>query len=242
MDFKYLDQYLEHRKETLPFLGATVSVGDETVYSRVYGNKNDNGDPYDEHTPLYIYSITKTFTTLCAMLLVERGLLRLLDPVSRYFPEFKEMKLRDGSIAKNPILIDHLFTMRAGFDYNLESPEIKAIQAEREFETQDIVKVLSSRPLLFEPGTAWTYSLCHDLLGALIEKITGMTLGQFMEQEIFAPLGMKETTFHPTEETLKIWQASFIATKVKSKSFGKLALIGLKVKSTKVVAQGLFLP
>ena len=228
MDFKYLDQYLEHRKETLPFLGATVSIGDETVYSRVYGNKNDNGDPYDEHTPLYIYSITKTFTTLCAMLLVERGLLRLLDHVSRYFPEFKEMKLRDGSIAKNPILIDHLFTMRAGFDYNLESPEIKAIQAEREFETQDIVKVLSSRPLLFEPGTAWTYSLCHDLLGALIEKITGMTLGQFMEQEIFAPLGMKETTFHPTEETLKNMASQFYCDKGEIKKFWKTCAYRLK--------------
>ena len=71
MDFKYLDQYLENRKERLPFLGATVSVGNETVYSRVLGNKNDQGELYDEHTPLFIYSITKTFTTLCGMLLIE---------------------------------------------------------------------------------------------------------------------------------------------------------------------------
>ena len=202
MDFKYLDEYLQKSKERVPFLGATVSIGDKMVYDCTLGNKNDAGEPYDLHTPLFIYSVTKTFTTLCAMLLVERGLLRLLDPVSKYFPEFKEMKLRDGSIAKKPLLIDHLFTMRAGFDYNLVSDEIKAIQADHEFETQDIVKVLSSRPLLFEPGTAWSYSLCHDLLGALIEKITGMSFGAFMEQEIFKPLGLKETTFHPTKEML----------------------------------------
>lgn len=202
MDFKYLDAYLKNEKEKVPFLGATVSIGDKIVYSKTMGEKNDAGESYDLHTPLFIYSVTKTFTTLCAMLLVERGLLRLLDPLSKYFPEFKEMKLRDGSIAKNPILIDDLFAMRAGFDYNLASPEIKAIQEDHEFETQDIVKVLSSRPLLFEPGTAWSYSLCHDLLGALIEKITGMSFGAFMEQEIFKPLGLKETTFHPTEETL----------------------------------------
>lgn len=228
MDFKYLDQYLENRKERLPFLGATVSVGNETVYSRVLGNKNDQGELYDEHTPLFIYSITKTFTTLCGMLLVERGLIRLLDPLSKYFPEFKEMKLRDGSIAKNPILVDHLFTMRAGFDYNLESPEIKAIQAQREFETQDIVTALSREPLLFEPGTAWRYSLCHDVLGALIEKVTKMTLGEFMEQEIFKPLGLKETTFHPTEETLAKMASQYYMDNGEIKKYYKTCAYRLK--------------
>ena len=228
MDFKYFDEYLHNAMTKVPFVGATVSIGDETVYNCTLGNKNEDGAPYDAHSPIFIYSVTKTFTTLCGMLLVERGLLRLLDPLHKYLPEFKEMKLRDGSIAKNPILVDHLFTMRAGFDYNLESAQIKEIQAEHEFETKDIITALSRTPLLFEPGTAWRYSLCHDLLGALIERITNMTLGEFMEQEIFKPLGMTKTTFHPTKEMLDEMANQYYYENHEIKKCGKTCVYRLK--------------
>lgn len=226
MEFKYLDEYLKNavarqpyrgaladaaewndyaKKHACgtPYCGAIVSMADKTVYSGFYSKKNERGEAFTEHTPLYIYSMTKTLTTLCGMLLVERGLMHLHDELALYLPEFRHMRLRDGSSAKNPILIDHLFSMRAGFDYELCAPEIEEIQRDHEFRTCDIVKALSKRPLLFEPGTAWRYSLCHDVLGALIEKISGVSLGEFMTENIFKPLGMTETTFHPTAKTIE---------------------------------------
>ena len=97
--------------------------------------------------------------------------------------------------AKNPITIRDLFTMSAGLDYALgDEPIKKALNAGKKT-TRELVRAMADKVLLFEPGTRYRYSLCHDVLGALVEVLSGKTLGEYMKENIFEPLGMKNTFF-----------------------------------------------
>lgn len=92
--------------------------------------------------------------------------------------------------------------MTAGFDYNLNSESVKKYQKETEgkFPTRMIAKALSEQPLGFEPGTRWNYSLCHDVLGAFIEVVSGMKFSEYLKKNIFEPLGMNDTGFERNEK------------------------------------------
>jgi CubicO group peptidase (beta-lactamase class C family) len=108
------------------------------------------------------------------------------------------VKCGDGvAPAKNPILIKHLFTMTAGFSYKLDSPQILLCKEETDGRcgTRELMRYLSKEPLLFEPGERWEYSLCHDVLAALVEVISGVTFGEYVKKNIFDPLGMNDSTF-----------------------------------------------
>lgn len=157
----------------------------------------------------WLYSTSKVITCTAAMRLVERGVISIDDPVSKYIPEYAEMKYinKDGEIVpcKKTMLVRDLFAMRGGLTYNLSSPSIKEALAnlKGDADTLTIVKAIAKEPLLFEPGTSYNYSLCHDVLGAVIEVASGMKFGEFLKKEIFEPLGMKDTGFYPTEEQKK---------------------------------------
>ena len=147
-----------------------------------------------------IYSCSKVITCTAAMLLYERGLYSLEDKLSDYMPEFAEMTVICGDTvkkAKNPILIKHLFEMTAGFSYNCASPELKRAFAETDGKcpTRETMRYLAKEPLLFEPGERWEYSLCHDVLAAFVEVISGEKFEDFVRKNIFEPLGMNNTTF-----------------------------------------------
>lgn len=154
----------------------------------------------------HIYSCTKLFTCVAAMQLWEKGLFSLEDRLSDYLPVFKEMtvKTEDGvRKAKNPILIKHLFEMTAGFNYNLQSPVLREYYetCDRRCPTVETVNQLAKQPLEFEPGEHWLYSLCHDVLGALVEVLSGQKLEEYAQEHIFDPLGMNNTEFlHPLED------------------------------------------
>ena len=154
-----------------------------------------------------IYSCSKLITCVAAMQLWEKGLFSLDDKLSDYIPEFKEMYVKtvDGvKKAEKPILITHLFEMTAGFSYE-ESEPIK--QAQRDTDgrcpTVETIKYLAQEPLLFEPGTRWEYSLCHDVLAAVVEVITGQRFSEYVEENIFKPLGMTESTFNLPKNELE---------------------------------------
>ena len=141
-------------------------------------------------------------------MLYEQGKFSLDDKLSDYFPEFSHMKVRvnedEIKEAESPILIRHLFSMMAGFSYDLELPALIKYREETNDEcpTSLFPAFLAKEPLMFEPGTSWRYSVCHDVIGALIEKWSGETFGQFLEKNIFTPLGMKDTHFFLPEEKL----------------------------------------
>ena len=147
-----------------------------------------------------IYSCSKVITCTAAMQLYERGLYSLEDKLSDYMPEFSEMTVmtEDGiKKAENPILIKHLFEMTAGFSYNCGSPELKRAFAETDGRcpTREVMKYLAKEPLLFEPGDRWEYSLCHDVLAAFVEVVSGEKFEEYVRKNIFEPLGMEKSTF-----------------------------------------------
>ncbi|NJP39833.1 beta-lactamase family protein [Oscillospiraceae bacterium HV4-5-C5C] len=152
-----------------------------------------------------LYSVSKVFTCTAALQLLEKGKYILTDPVSQYLPEFSHPKVQrvspDGTVslteASRPIRIMDLFTMSAGLDYDLNSAPIQTVKQATggRCPTQAVIRALAEKPLQFEPGTHWQYSLCHDVLGALIEVWSGQNLGDYMRQHIFDPLGLSDTGF-----------------------------------------------
>lgn len=154
-----------------------------------------------------IYSCSKVITCVVAMQLWERGLFSLEDKLSDYMPEFKEMKVKtDDGIkqAEKPILIRHLFEMTAGFSYDCDSEQIRKAFSETDGRcpTRETMKYLAKEPLLFEPGDRWEYSLCHDVLAALVEVVSGERFEAYVKKHIFDIAGMSRSTFMLPKEEL----------------------------------------
>lgn len=156
--------------------------------------------PMDGTERYYLYSCSKPITVTAAMMLWEEGKLGLDDRLSDYLPEFEHMNVRQGDQlrpAKQPILLWHLFNMCAGFNYDIASPAIRQAQADTQGRcpTREVMKYLATQPLDFEPGTHYQYSLCHDVLAAVVEVVSGEKFEAFVQKRIFDPLGMTQSTF-----------------------------------------------
>lgn len=153
-----------------------------------------------------IYSCSKVITCTAALQLWEKGLFSLEDRLSDYMPEFLHMKVRTPEgikDAQHPILIKHLFEMTAGFSYDLNTEQLVKCREETEGRcpTREVMKYLAKEPLLFEPGDRWEYSLCHDVLAALVEVVSGEKFEDYVKNHIFDMAGMKDSTFMlPQEE------------------------------------------
>ena len=146
----------------------------------------------------HIYSCSKLITCVAALQLWEKGLFSLEDPLSKFMPEFSHMtvKTEDGvRAAKNSIRIWNLFTMTAGFTYNLVPLREYAKQTGGVCDTVGAIRELAKQPLAYEPGESWLYSLAHDVLAALVELLSGQSFESYVQEHIFKPLGMKDTTF-----------------------------------------------
>lgn len=213
MNFKPLIEFLDNYVPMLGIPGSDTVVfrNHEEIFRHTTGYDDIQfGTPMRKDALYNMYSITKLSLATAAMQLIERGEIMLNDPLYAYFPEYRDVTVKDWKStgecdrvpAKSPILIKHLLTMTAGFNYNTR---VKAIQdAEREANgsptTLDIVSALAAEPLDFHPGESFRYSLCHDVMGGVIEVATGMKLGEYMKKYIFEPLGMNNTGFERTPE------------------------------------------
>ncbi len=164
-------------------------------YADLEGKKPLTGDErYD------IYSCSKILTCTAALQLWEQGKFQLKDKLSDYMPEFAQMtvKTENGIVpAQNPIRIEHLFTMTAGFSYDVNSAAVKACRKATagKCPTREFMKYLAKEPLLFEPGDQYKYSLCHDVLAALVEVLSGEKFEDYVTSHIFDPVGMKNSAF-----------------------------------------------
>jgi len=177
-----------------------------------------------------ICSMSKPITTAAVMLLYEEGDFTLNEPVSDFIPEFKNMKVLDppfpqdktsppGALvdAKRPITILHLLTHTSGLTYPWNPRLGKAYReagigtglVQEGLSTGDSVKKLAALPLLFQPGDTWEYSLSDDVLGYLVERVSGMPLDRFLEERIFKPLGMKDTYFFLPEDKVPRLAAAY---------------------------------
>lgn len=153
----------------------------------------------------WIYSCTKLLTITAALQLWEQGRIDLDDPVEKYLPEFGSMQVKnaDGLYpAKNAMTLRQLMTMTAGLNYDLNIPSILRIKEETQNKasTRQVIQALASAPLDFEPGSHFCYSLCHDVLGTVVEVASDMPLSMYIQKHVAEPLGIKGMTFHPTEK------------------------------------------
>ena len=196
----------------------SVSLGSETVFEDYAGYADlETKKPLGPDSIFRIYSMSKVITCAAALRLYERGEFLLNDPLYEYLPEFKKMKVcrynPSGGIsittAGKPILIKHLFTMTSGFTYGGDHMEtaraiskaLEKLSAKGDYNVRQMAGALAEEvPLAYEPGEHWQYGLSHDILGALIEAVSGKTFGRFLKDEIFDPLGMKDTFFRIPDE------------------------------------------
>ncbi len=153
---------------------------------------------------LNIYSCTKVSTVTAAMQLYEKGYFLLDDPISEFIPEYKEMYVKgaDGELTKatNSITMRHLLTHTSGLTYNLRTPEVKELMENGTLTTLDAAREWAKEPLYFEPGAKWSYSKAHDILGAVIEVISGKRFGDYVKDNIFTPIGITDISYHRTDE------------------------------------------
>lgn len=181
--------------------GLAIVYKGELIYRKDFGWRD-----YEQTCPaapddiFTLWSASKTITCTAAMQLVERGLISLDDELRRFIPEFGSMMIagKDGEPphpATKQITIKHLFTMTAGLDYDCHSDYIKEyVAANPNAGTLDIARnCFPKKPLLFEPGEDWNYSLCHDVLAAVVEAVSGMRYGEYLRKNIFEPLEMNNT-------------------------------------------------
>lgn len=160
------------------------------------------GVPITGNTIYGMYSMTKIVTCTAMMQLYEKNLWQLDDPVSHFLPEWAHMHVRDRD-AETPVTLKHLFTMTAGLNYDHGTPQMKQMERENpNYSTRDFAATLGSQPLDFEPGTHWQYSMCHEVLAAIIEVLSGERVGDHMRHHIFEPLGMTDSSFTVPEEKL----------------------------------------
>ena len=174
----------------------------------------ESGAPIEQDTIYRIYSMTKPVTGIAMMMLWEEGKFDLDDPVTKYVPEFENLKVLAGvNEDESPILADmerpptmsELMSHSSGFAYGLggDDPVNTAFREKKVLESPDMQTFIdrtASIPLLFQPGETWFYSVGMDIQGHIIEKLSGQSFGEFLQTRLFGPLGMVDTGFYVPEE------------------------------------------
>jgi CubicO group peptidase (beta-lactamase class C family) len=198
------------------FPGAVVLVArkGKVVYFETVGQRDPaTGAPMTKDAIFRLYSMTKPFTSVAAMILVEEGKLLLADPVSKYFPELAnpQVALKETTDGKTtyrlvpadaPITIQDLLRHTSGFVYanNTLNDQVKAAYGTIGVDWRDVtpteqIQRLAQAPLAHHPGTMWEYGLSTDVLGRVVEKVSGMTLSALLTERVFVPLKMADTAF-----------------------------------------------
>lgn len=208
MNFEALTRYLDATAQRgVPGCDLIVTLGHEVVYRRASGER-EPGRPMRGDETYWFYSATKLFTMTAGMQLVERGALRLDDPVSKYLPEYAEVRVLDGGAvrpARTVMTVEHLMTMQGGLDYDADSEPVRACLAKygQAATTRQLAAAFARKPLLFDPGTRFRYSLCHDVMAAVIEVASGLRFGEYLKKNVLDPLGMRAMTFSPDAPLLR---------------------------------------
>ena len=176
----------------------------ETAYCNAFGHSElETDQPMAEDTIFRIYSMTKPITAVAALMLFEDGRFLLDDPVADYLPEFSDAQVCTGDLENlvqphRPPSVKDLFMHTAGLSYGwgqdspVENLYRQAFGERQQLSLEKFVQRIASLPLLYHPGARWRYSYATDVLGRLVEVLSGRTLDEFFCQEIYAPLGMTE--------------------------------------------------
>lgn len=215
---RFADEAIQKNIESGALVGASLCVihkGEET-YRKEFGMADkEKNIPMTKDSIFRCYSMTKPITSVAVMTLVEKGALALSDAVSTYLPGFRNQKVltEKGMVpVKREVTILDLMDMTAGLTYPDASfpagtymqEMIDAYYADLEkgkpTSTYDLANKIGEQPLEFQPGEGWRYSFCADVLGAIIEVVTGQKYSDYLKETIFQPLGMVDTDFYVPEE------------------------------------------
>ncbi|MFL9655375.1 serine hydrolase domain-containing protein [Streptomyces sp. PB17] len=214
LDLHFARQVEEGR---LPGFLVALARGGRVAHLTVHGLRDvAAGLPVTAGTLWRIYSMTKPVTSVAALTLVEEGRLSLDDPVDRHLPAFAEPRVYAGGTgedavtrpAAGPVRVRHLMTHTAGLTFGFyHAHPVDALYRAAGLESSvlpgadlaETVDLYASLPLQFEPGTEWNYSVASNVLGRLVEVVSGQPLDVFCAERIFGPLGMTDTGFHVTD-------------------------------------------
>jgi CubicO group peptidase (beta-lactamase class C family) len=186
----------------------------KVVDYRAYGVRDmATGAPMAKDTIFRDFSMTKPVTGVAMMILYEQGKWLPSDPISKFIPEFANLKVFKGVDANGKMILvdpDHAPTMRelmthtAGFSYGNGKTVVDALYKDQHVleskNLQEMIDKLAKIPLLYQPGTKWIYSMSMDIEGYIVEKLSGQPLPDFMREQIFTPLGMRDAGFYVPEE------------------------------------------
>ncbi len=214
----HLQTYVDDGR--LPGWQLQVSRSGQVVHSSRYGKRDIENDlPWEDDTIVRLFSMTKPVTSVAAMMLEEQGGFQLKDPVSKYIPEFADSRVyRQGSFV-NPMtepLVEemrvwHLLTHTSGLTYGFHNTHaVDAIYRDAGFlfshpqgiDLAEACRLWAGLPLVFQPGTEWNYGVSTDVLGRVVEVVSGMPLDEFFRTRIFEPLGMVDTEFWVDESNV----------------------------------------
>ena len=201
-----------------PGITAMVARRGKVVFAHAAGLLDvQTGAPARLDSLMRIYSMTKPVTSVAAMLLVEEGKLDLDGPVARFFPRWEKMTVlaADNTTrvpAERPVTARHLLTQTAGLAYGYDGKSVvdrmyreAGLIGEWDYlahDTRELVTKLADIPLLFQPGARWHYGFSTDVLGHLVERVSGQPLDAFLRERVFAPLGIRDAYFDVPPEVL----------------------------------------
>lgn len=224
-----IDDWLQRYIDQGKFAGSSVLIArhGQPVYLKTAGLCSvAQNKAFSVDTIARIYSMTKPIVSAGLMLLVERGLLSLATPIDEFLPEFSGCQaLIPGATAGDQLeaaampTVHQLLTHTAGFSYSFNSGVLSELYQQHQIDfnpgsgtlaqrTQD----LAAMPLAFQPGSRWEYSVSIDVIGRIIEVVSGQTLQQFLTQEIFMPLGMADTGFSVNASQLERFADCYVKT------------------------------
>lgn len=200
----------EVQRGRVPGAVALIARRAQLAYHESFGIRDPaSGAPMAQDSVFRIYSMTKPIVSVAAMMLWEEGRFLLSDPVAKFLPELGQVKVAVSHGAElnqvdadRAITIQDLLRHTSGLTYEFRGngPVHKMYNAARIYSRDqtnaDQVSALGNLPLLHQPGTKWEYSRSTDVVGRLVEVLSGLSLGQFLQQRLFAPLGMTDTAFH----------------------------------------------
>jgi CubicO group peptidase (beta-lactamase class C family) len=204
-----------------------IARNGKVVFEKTYGQRDlERKLPVEPDTIFRIYSMSKALASAAALILVDEGKLDLDAAVAKYLPEFANMQVVDGETesdgkaerpAKSPITVKDLFRHTSGITYGNPAGS----RTEKRFEYTDVLDMqsdlalmstkLGQIPLEFDPGTKWKYGASIDVLGLLMQKISGQPLDEFLEERIFEPLAMTDTAFYVPADKQSRFAANYYA-------------------------------
>lgn len=213
-----LQSIMDQAVEEKFIAGASLLVrknGEEKWFCKSGMADLEKGKSIERDTIFRLYSMSKPVTAAAAMILVERGLLDMGEPVSKFLPGFANQRVAEGNQSvsvKREMNIKDLLCMTSGLSYPNEATPAgreaasvfekidQALYSDTPMTTQEVANALGRCRLQFQPGEHWMYGSSADILGAVIEVVSGMRFGEFLKKEIFEPLGMTDTGFYVPRE------------------------------------------